>query len=679
MSGPRLDDRDRGWEALSAEPDKVERLREAEVEVVAIGAVDTSAVEAVAAQLRTLLSKDGVFVGGGARAGALRVVLADDYLRSGLADANADSLASGRPWLLAKPVGAEVWIGPFFQPGLTGCWACLAQRLRGHRRVDEFRRQRRGCEDMGTADLASVPSVTGMAAGMVATAVGNWIVQSRSGLEGAVWTLDPRELAWRRHELVKRPQCPACGAPPLEPRDAPPLTLVSRRGETVDGGLRIAAPEKTFERLARHVSPVTGIVAALAPGPDAGDAVAPTWLARHAFTTGARDVEELRDSLQRVAGGKGVTSAQARTGALCEALERYSGVFDGTEPRVRARMSELDGMAIDPNACMLFSERQMSGAHDASAATPGRRTTVLPAGARRIPAPIDPDAEIDWAPVWSLTDRRVRYLPTAYCYYGTADRPGAAFATADSNGSAAGAAIEEAILQGFLELAERDGAAIWWYNRLARPQVDVGAFRDPALNRVIDSFAAMGRETWVLDVTTDLGIPAFAAVTCKADAPRRQILLGFGAHLDAEIALRRAVTELAQSLPGLPEAASSPDDPRARALDWWARATVDDHPYLAPSPARARTPDDYPQRRVTDLLEAVALCVEAARRRGLETLVLDQTRPDVGLAAAKVFVPGLRHFWPRFAPGRLYDVPVALGWRSDALEEDQLNPVPIYF
>ena len=62
----------------------------------------------------------------------------------------------------------------------------------------------------------------------------------------------------------------------------------------------------------------------------------------------------------------------------------------------------------------------------------------------------------------------------------------------------------------------------------------------------------------------------------------------------------------------------------------------------------------------------------------METLVLDQTRPDVGLAVVKVFVPGLRHFWPRFGEGRLYDVPVRLGWLTHTLEETELNPVPIY-
>jgi ribosomal protein S12 methylthiotransferase accessory factor len=64
---------------------------------------------------------------------------------------------------------------------------------------------------------------------------------------------------------------------------------------------------------------------------------------------------------------------------------------------------------------------------------------------------------------------------------------------------------------------------------------------------------------------------------------------------------------------------------------------------------------------------------------GLEMLVLNQTRPDVGLSVAKVMVPGLRHFWARFAPGRLYDVPVRMGWLAQKKEEAELNPIPIFF
>ncbi|WP_338122445.1 YcaO-like family protein, partial [Streptomyces albus] len=47
-----------------------------------------------------------------------------------------------------------------------------------------------------------------------------------------------------------------------------------------------------------------------------------------------------------------------------------------------------------------------------------------------------------------------------------------------------------------------------------------------------------------------------------------------------------------------------------------------------------------------DIEDAVAL----VRRHGMEVLVLDQTRPDLGIPVVKVIVPGLRHFWARFAP-----------------------------
>jgi ribosomal protein S12 methylthiotransferase accessory factor len=55
-------------------------------------------------------------------------------------------------------------------------------------------------------------------------------------------------------------------------------------------------------------------------------------------------------------------------------------------------------------------------------------------------------------------------------------------------------------------------------------------------------------------------------------------------------------------------------------------------------------------------------CVDRAAQLGLETLVLDQTQSDIGLHVVKVIMPSMRHFWARFAPGRLYNVPVKLGW-----------------
>ena len=100
------------------------------------------------------------------------------------------------------------------------------------------------------------------------------------------------------------------------------------------------------------------------------------------------------------------------------------------------------------------------------------------------------------------------------------------------------------------------------------------------------------------------------------------------------------------------------------------------------SPIRTRSRDsaatssDRPAPN--DLVEAVEHCRKLVEARGMDMLVLDQTRPDIGLPVAKVFVPGLRHFWARFAPGRLYDVPVQLGWLDQPTPESELNPFPMF-
>jgi ribosomal protein S12 methylthiotransferase accessory factor len=80
-----------------------------------------------------------------------------------------------------------------------------------------------------------------------------------------------------------------------------------------------------------------------------------------------------------------------------------------------------------------------------------------------------------------------------------------------------------------------------------------------------------------------------------------------------------------------------------------------------------------------DLRDDVHACVELARQKDLEVLVLDQTRPDVGLSVVKVAVPGLCHFWRRFGQRRLYDVPVRMRWRREPPSADELNPYTVFF
>jgi ribosomal protein S12 methylthiotransferase accessory factor len=386
-----------------------------------------------------------------------------------------------------------------------------------------------------------------------------------------------------------------------------------------------------------------------------------------------RNLAHLRGDLRSMSAGKGTSDAQARASGLCEGLERYSGVFRGDEPRRRARRRDLGPAAVPLEDCLLFSERQYRERDARNAA--GSRFSF-------IPVPFDLDEEVDWSPVWSLTRREVRYLPTACCYYDYPQPEDRVYCLACSNGNAAGNTIEEAILQGFLELVERDSVALWWYNRVRRPGADLDSFGEPYLGRLAAFLRQYRREFWVLDLTADLGIPVFAAVSRRTDGPPEQIVLGFGAHLEPKVALLRAVTEMNQMLaspllkPDAKELGDQGMDPET--AHWLRTATGANQPYLLPAEGPARGASSYPLEWSDDLTEDVRACQALVERAGLEMLVQDQTRPEVGLPVAKVIVPGLRHFWARFAPGRLYDVPVRLGWLPRRLAEEELNPIPMF-
>jgi ribosomal protein S12 methylthiotransferase accessory factor len=288
---------------------------------------------------------------------------------------------------------------------------------------------------------------------------------------------------------------------------------------------------------------------------------------------------------------------------------------------------------------------------------------------------------ISWSPLWSCTAGCVKYLPTSYLYYGFRDSDEHFYAWGDSNGNAAGSSIEDAILQGFLELVERDAVAIWWYNRLHRPQVDIDALADPYFGELREFFRAAGREFWVLDLTCDTGIPTYAAINRRTNHAREDIIMGFGAHLDARIALNRAITEMNQFIPAVMNVDANGDAQYAfddkDSIAWWTTATLANQPHLAPA-GPATVIDTVGTHHAPDVKAQVEHCFGVAARLGLEVLVLDQTRPDVGLPVVKVIVPGLRHFWARLAPGRLYDVPVRMQWLAQPVAEADLNPIPMF-
>jgi oxazoline/thiazoline synthase len=590
---------------------------------------------------------------------ALQVVLVRDYLTPELEARNQRALERREPWLLVKPSGATHWMGPVFRPGEGPCWACLAHRLRANRPVDTFLRELTDATAPFTPPPAELPSSLQAALHLAAVALGQWLVSGGQGALGkSLLALDFARHQLTEHAVVKRPQCPACGDPELlKARGASPVVLEARpRGFTEDNGFRSVSPEETFARLQHQISPLTGIISSLGPVEGRDHPLRPTFGASY-FTPVRREAPNF-DEFHALSLGKGRTPAQSRASALGEAIERWSSLFQGDEPRRRARLADLGEEALHPNSLLLFSEVQYRQRDKLNA------EYRLPRAA--IPIPFDERLEVEWTPVWSLTHERRRYLPTAYCYNRHPSPPEARFTTMDSNGNAAGNCLEEAILQGFLELAERDAVAIWWYNRLRRPGVDLGSFHEPYFQALLEHHRSHGWRIWALDLTHDLGIPTFAALGRFPENGR--YCIGFGAHLDARIALQRALTEFNQLF-----------DPQQKSAPPWTESDLEDPSFLLPDETvPGRTPADFPVPSQEDIREDVLTCVSRAARVGLETLVLDQTRPDVGLSVVKVVVPGLRHFWPRFGPGRLYDIPMRMGWRKSAVDEAQLNPFPLF-
>jgi thiazole/oxazole-forming peptide maturase SagD family component len=379
----------------------------------------------------------------------------------------------------------------------------------------------------------------------------------------------------------------------------------------------------------------------------------------------AAQVPNLRrgDVARRFAAGWGVTPEAAVMSCRHEIAERISAQIHGDERITVSPAAALLGMSVAPPQVMLIDQAQY---------------VASPSGMEDWPAMFwQPEKAIGWVAADPGFSLEPAWLPAGLCFLGHAEDRAAGLLPADSNGLAAGATREDAAVRAFLELVERDAVAIWWYNRIARAAIDPAVLNDALVSSYAEWTASRGRPLRLINLTHDFGIPVIAAVS--HDPHGRQIALGFGADPDSAAAARHALGELTQvscniSLIEQRIAAQGEGDlmPEVRYLwHWWREARIADHPHLNPGMAA-----DMPHP--AGLLD-LAACRDLCRRHGLTFLAVDLTRAAIGVAVMRVIVPGLRPMAPRFAAGRLYDVPVKLGWHARPLSRQDLNPVPLPF
>ena len=215
-----------------------------------------------------------------------------------------------------------------------------------------------------------------------------------------------------------------------------------------------------------------------------------------------------------------------------------------------------------------------------------------------------------------------------------------------SIGSAAGTSRDAAVLHGLLELIERDAAGLWWRGgcrgRSIPPQDQAQLEAQALLSRLRQDASA--RQSRLLDITTDIGVPCVAAVSCKADG--FGFAFGLAARPTLAAAARSAVLEMCQieladqiveaKCAERGEAALNEQDQVHR-----RRATLinaDRCPLLQPAPESA----EHLAIDVTEPGATLRSIAERLEQFGIETFTCNLTRARFAIPAARVVAPGLQ-------------------------------------
>jgi YcaO-like protein with predicted kinase domain len=252
-----------------------------------------------------------------------------------------------------------------------------------------------------------------------------------------------------------------------------------------------------------------------------------------------------------------------------------------------------------------------------------------------------------WIEGYDLLQDAPMWLPyeTVMTNFVRPERTMTAFACG-SNGLASGNHLLEALVHALCEVVERDACALWDSAgglALKETQFDLRSVDHPATLAVLERLRAADIEVGVWDATCDTGVPAYVCTVFENPDQPRWVLKGahggYGCHLDPAVALLRAVTEAIQSR--LTTIAGSRDD----MFEYETTANPDDLRLMMDSVTGAQGQRAFPtgRSRTTDSFEGdVRVLLDALRNIGIDSaVVVDLTRPEIGIPVVKVVVPGL--------------------------------------
>lgn len=386
--------------------------------------------------------------------------------------------------------------------------------------------------------------------------------------------------------------------------------------------------------------------------------------------------------------GRARDFASSERVALFEAVERYSSARPrGRQTVVQASYAELGGeRALDPETL---------GTHDP-------RYFADP---RFFLTPYEPSLSTTWVHGYSCQRQQSILVPEHVAYWSTRHGPSNhRFVYESSNGCGLGNSLEEAVLYGLFEVAERDAFLMAWYGRTPLTEIAHDNVHTD-VNSLGDRLESLGYDLRLFDITNDFGIPAVMSLALHRDvtSPAPQAFFAAGAHPDPIKAIHSAVAEVVTNVINAPVAAQfTPrqfDRTRLRPMLDQPELVLDldDHVALNALPeARARfswltesgsAPRPWRElwaslEPTSDLTQALTDLIARLDAAGMDTVIVDQTEPwtgeRLGLHTVKVIVPGslpmtFRHVLHRTRGlPRLLDIPYQLGRVDSRLDYESL-------
>ncbi|MGG7618450.1 TOMM precursor leader peptide-binding protein [Bacillus coreaensis] len=576
------------------------------------------------------------------------------------------------PWLRGFVSFGEGIIGPLVRPGTPGCTQCVETRrlLTGHDRRD-MREIKRRLESNGGIHQEAWASRTGLQqlAHIIEAEVKRIIQGKEAASEEKVCFLNLKTLNCSWHKFLPVPSCPVCSSIPV---DSPEMAGVSLRHTPKFNRdhFRTRSLDSLSTVLVKdYLDPRTGLL-----NEKHVNLV-------HTFA----DVSVNLPLFEGDEGTAGRTNSYAvsELTAILEGLERYCGLQPrGKRTVVHDSYNRLKNQALLPIEVGVHEKEQYQ--------RPGFPFEEF-----------DPDRPINWVWGYSFLQERPILVPELLAYYslGCESR---GFVYETSNGCALGGSLEEAIFYGILEVVERDSFLMTWYAQLPLPRLDPYSTADQELLLMIDRMQTVGGyDLHLYNSTMENGIPSILAIAKNRKKTGLNLICAAGAHLDPVRAVKTAVHELAGMMLSLDEKLEKNKSEYVRMLhDSSLVRQMDDHGMLYGLPEAEerlkfllednrplRTFDEeYGSRRkhlnlTDDLLELL----QEFRRLNLDVIVVDQSTSETlqnNLYCVKVLIPGMlpmtfgQHLTRITGLERVLRVPMELGYTTEPLTTEQLNPHP---